>query len=262
MKFKNFRRFLLPLLTLLLLLAALPAAAEENSRWTASTSEDEDGNTIVDLKEVRFVLPKDWVKKVQLDITPSTERANVYHIASREKWTEELGTESGGFLFGIVFTEDPVEETDDVQLIGQVKDGYYYLYFPTDDDQAYTKDEETAAEYADLWADIDWIKEHCEFTGEEKEDEYIIPNSSDAYLTEEDLEGMNANKVQMAINEIYARHHRKFDTESIQEYFDEQSWYSGTIDPDDFTEEYKAEVMNDYEKANIDLMYDYMNRIS
>ena len=48
--------------------------------------------------------------------------------------------------------------------------------------------------------------------------DYILPNSSTKYLSESDLSGMSADELQMAINEIYARHHRKFVTKSIQQY--------------------------------------------
>ncbi len=263
----KFKRSALFLLCLLLLLTALPAAAAEDSRWVAATSNDKKGNTVVDFPEVQFTLPADWIGKVQLEISPDANRANVYHTASREKWTEELGTETGGFLFGIVFTEEAAEEGDDVVLIGQTADGYYYAYFPTDV-QAYTKDAETADDYDALWSEIDWVKKHCKLTADpveeasEEESDYIIPNSSTAYLTESDLAGMSADDVQMAINEIYARHHRKFKMESVQSYFDKQPWYKGSIDPDDFDENYKKDVMNDYENANIDLMSKYMEKIS
>ncbi|MCC8137573.1 MAG: YARHG domain-containing protein, partial [Clostridiales bacterium] len=55
---------------------------------------------------------------------------------------------------------------------------------------------------------------------------------------------------QMAINEIYARHGRRFNKESVQEYFDSMSWYTGTVDPDDFD----TAVLNTYETANIALL--------
>ncbi|MCC8103368.1 MAG: YARHG domain-containing protein, partial [Clostridiales bacterium] len=75
-------------------------------------------------------------------------------------------------------------------------------------------------------------------------------NSASAYLTESDLSGMTADELQMAINEIYARHGRRFSTTSIQEYFDSKSWYTGTISPENFD----TSVLNSYETANINLL--------
>ena len=65
---------------------------------------------------------------------------------------------------------------------------------------------------------------------------------------------MNADEVQMAINEIYARHHRLFVLKDVQEYFDSKSWYDGYISAENFD----TSVMNVYECANINLMVSYL----
>lgn len=69
---------------------------------------------------------------------------------------------------------------------------------------------------------------------------------------------MNADQLQMAINEIYARHNRRFVTPSIQAYFDAQSWYSGTVDASSFD----AASLSQTEWANISLMLSCMNQLS
>ena len=58
----------------------------------------------------------------------------------------------------------------------------------------------------------------------------------------------------IAMNEIYARHHRKFDSADLQIYFDKKSWYSGTIEPSDFDEKNE---LSQIEKKNIDLIKKY-----
>ena len=65
---------------------------------------------------------------------------------------------------------------------------------------------------------------------------------------------MSADEIQMAITEIYARHHRTFVLQEVQDYFNSKSWYSGTIEAADFD----VSVMNTYECANINLMVDYL----
>ena len=80
--------------------------------------------------------------------------------------------------------------------------------------------------------------------------DYILPESSTRYLTRQDLYGLTKDQLRLARNEIYARHGRKFQTQEIQDYFNSKSWYTGTIEPKDFREEY----LNVYEKENVKLI--------
>ena len=52
---------------------------------------------------------------------------------------------------------------------------------------------------------------------------------------------------------IILRRGRKFATKSIQDYFNRQGWYEGTIEPDAFT----SEMFNRYEQANVDFIVTY-----
>lgn len=83
--------------------------------------------------------------------------------------------------------------------------------------------------------------------------EYILPDSDSRYLTEDDLTGLNAEQCRLARNEIYARHGRRFVDAGLQRYFDSCSWYSGTVDPADFSDS----VFNEYERANSRLIVEY-----
>ena len=89
-----------------------------------------------------------------------------------------------------------------------------------------------------MLGDIDFTKESIEdFTDvipDETIDisEYILFNSDSIMLTETDLEFLSDRELELARNEIYARHGRKFNTDYIQQYFDSKSWYKGTIDAD------------------------------
>ena len=71
---------------------------------------------------------------------------------------------------------------------------------------------------------------------------YILPQSSERLLTDSDVDGMSYEELQMAINEIYARHGRKFSSQSVQNYFDGQSWYQGTVEPDDFSDSVFSQI--------------------
>lgn len=90
------------------------------------------------------------------------------------------------------------------------------------------------------------------------EDAYILLDSSDRYLSQRDLEGMTAESLRLARNEIYARHGRAFQTEDLNAYFSAQPWYDGYISAEDFDDS----VLNEYEKANLDLIKSVENDLS
>lgn len=85
------------------------------------------------------------------------------------------------------------------------------------------------------------------------DDDYILPDSGTRKLTNSDLAGLDADELELARNEIYARAGRRFNTEYIQDYFDDKWWYVGTIEPEDFTED----MLNDVEKYNVNFIRNY-----
>ena len=85
------------------------------------------------------------------------------------------------------------------------------------------------------------------------DDDYILPDSGTRKLTNSDLAGLDADELELARNEIYARAGRRFNTDYIQDYFDDKWWYVGTIEPEDFTED----MLNDVEKYNVNFIRNY-----
>ena len=83
--------------------------------------------------------------------------------------------------------------------------------------------------------------------------DYILPDSGTRKLTNSDLAGLDADELELARNEIYARAGRRFNTDYIQDYFDDKWWYVGTIEPEDFTED----MLNDIEKYNVNFIRNY-----
>ncbi len=79
---------------------------------------------------------------------------------------------------------------------------------------------------------------------------YILENSSSEYLSDDDVRSLTSEQLKYARNEIYARHGRRFKDQTIQAWFDKQTWYKGTIEPDMFNEDAISKV----EKANIQLI--------
>ena len=88
-------------------------------------------------------------------------------------------------------------------------------------------------------------------------DDMILPNADREYLSAEYFTEFGDDRLRLAINEVYARHGRRFNSQDLQAYFDGKSWYKGTIAPEDFDEG----VLNKYEKANIDLMSSLRERL-
>lgn len=86
--------------------------------------------------------------------------------------------------------------------------------------------------------------------------DYILPYSDIEYISESELVGMDKRTSELALNEIYARHGRKFNDSSIQSYFNEKSWYDGFIEPEDFSDS----VFNKYETKNIAAIDSYMKK--
>lgn len=86
--------------------------------------------------------------------------------------------------------------------------------------------------------------------------DYILPYSDIEYISESELVGMDKRTSELALNEIYARHGRKFNDSSIQSYFNEKCWYDGFIEPEDFSDS----VFNKYETKNIATIDSYMKK--
>ena len=77
---------------------------------------------------------------------------------------------------------------------------------------------------------------------------YILSGSDSRYISSSELNGFTKDQCRLARNEIYARHGRKFADQTLQQYFNNCSWYRGTIEPDSFNEN----SLNAYERANLD----------
>lgn len=83
--------------------------------------------------------------------------------------------------------------------------------------------------------------------------EYIIEDSYARALTMDELTAFTLEELQIARNEILARHGRKFEDEKMKLYFESKSWYSGTMEPFEFDAKYDT-ILSEVEKANIQLI--------
>ena len=88
------------------------------------------------------------------------------------------------------------------------------------------------------------------------EDEYLLTGSDSRYIEQQELDALTWEECCLARNEIYARHGRQFLSPEISDYFNAQSWYSGTISPGDFDSNV-SNTLNQFEKYNISLISSY-----
>lgn len=125
----------------------------------------------------------------------------------------------------VLISGEGPKETEAVPDIEIISEDYYVIEEPTAD---YTNEPDYSGGY--------------------------IPSSSERVITDSDVAGMSYDDMQMAINEIYARHGRIFQTEWVSDYFNSQSWYNGTVSADNFDES----VFNQVESQNIQLLLEMM----
>lgn len=211
----------------------------------------------LDYSEFTVTLPASW--KGKYGITQNQDGYTFYHQASRAE----------GY-HGTLFTIEKYRDTSYKNLpnfkeLGVGGGAAYIFTLPTDAQYPEQK-EEVVKEYYELSKDLEQIRseiqilvtgdgpketEAVQILGEQNQQNeqsqqnapgqqeggaYILTDSSSRALTDEDVAGMSYDDMQMAINEIYARHGRKFASGSIQSYFESQPWYQGTVDADSFDE--------------------------
>ena len=87
----------------------------------------------------------------------------------------------------------------------------------------------------------------------ETSDDYICSKSNSDLLTDADIKGLSAQKLNYARNEIYARHGRMFDSQELQDYFNSKSWYKGIYSAGDFDANYSG-LLSDIERKNIEFL--------
>lgn len=88
-------------------------------------------------------------------------------------------------------------------------------------------------------------------------DSYVIPTSSQKLLTEADLAGLTKAQLDLARNEIFARHGRVFKRQELQKYFESKTWYKKNA-----SYNYSNDYLNlsDVELKNAKFILAYENR--
>lgn len=218
---------------------------------------------VLNYPEFTVTLPGSW--KGKYGITQGANYYTFYQQASKAQG-------SGGVLFTISrYTDTSYKDLPDYEMLGTGNGAAFLIERPTDVQAA----PDAAQEYQSMQSNIDTIKAGIKLlvSGEGPKEAApvqietqpqtqaqipsgggYLPESSQRVLTESDVSGMSYDDMQMAINEIYARHGRKFNDPDIQAYFDSQPWYQGIINPDDFSDS----VFSSTESQNIQYLLQKM----
>lgn len=82
--------------------------------------------------------------------------------------------------------------------------------------------------------------------------DYLLPESNIRYLSASDIENLSVDQLQLAVNELYARHGLSFAREELRDYFESKSWYR------ELEKVYDADVIyanfSDIERSNFELL--------
>ena len=90
--------------------------------------------------------------------------------------------------------------------------------------------------------------------------EYIFPYANERLIARGEYENLDAASLRLAINEIYARHGRQYDTPDINEYFSSKSWYRPQYSKSEF-DKIENQVLNSYERENIKILTGYRDSL-
>lgn len=195
--------------------------------------------------EYTITLPDDWIGRC---VTDENEVGfSIYQKASYEK---DVAT---GYICGFFRTQEPVEYDHGKVIIAYTEAGtLYYMVQPTDV-PCDTDDEEITEEYIRMCQQVPQLRTSLQIAASglhDHADEYLLPTSSILPLDPAILAGMSDNSLWIARNEIYARHGRQFANEYLQQYFNQHTWYEGTIPPQEFQEG----LLNQTERDNLQLL--------
>ena len=90
--------------------------------------------------------------------------------------------------------------------------------------------------------------------------EYIFPYANERLITRGEYESLDAATLRLAINEIYARHGRQYDTQDLNAYFSSKSWYRPQYSKSEF-DKIESQVLNSYERENIKILTGYRDSL-
>ena len=206
--------------------------------------EDFDYEIVKKWLEGTYVAGEETTRKTSEKKTKETEAAKTAETEAPA--TEALVTEPATETPA---TEAPAEsETEEHVTDGKFEDlSDVDLFSLSQDELATTVREETETEAESETESETETESEIEA---DTRSEYIFPDMDTRYLTQDEVSKLSLQAVCYAKNELYARHGRKFLSQELKDYFNDKTWYEGTVDPDSFS----PGVFNTYENDNLLLL--------
>ncbi len=217
--------------------------------------EKAEGGYELDQKDFDYEIVKKWLegtyvageettRKTSEKKTKETEAAKTAETEAPA--TEALATEPAT---EIPATEAPAEpETEEHVTDGKFEDlSDVDLFSLSQDELATTVREEPETEAESETESETETESEIEV---DTRSEYIFPDMDTRDLTQDEVSKLSLQAVCYAKNELYARHGRKFLSQELKDYFNDKTWYEGTVDPDSFS----PGVFNTYENDNLLLL--------
>lgn len=225
-----------------------PVATPEATQVAAPTETYETG-------AFSFTIPASWVGKYKVEVS-SYQDSTWYSFIHVELSNQGVG---GRILSIVEISSQFVGDLtmDNLQFLGQdySTGKAYYMGGPTDvqfgspDNAYYQEYQEMSQGRGEIISTFQLKNGQTAPTAEDQAAaDYIFPTSDVAYITPSELANKTAGELELGRNEIFARHGYAFQEERIRSYFQGKSWYSPTIQPDEF---YQKVTFNEYEKENI-----------
>lgn len=234
-----------------------PAGAqtvEQGGAGEPGSSHGTEGSEVnkIETSQYSFELPGWWNGKYLMQETEDSD-GNTYLIFRQKASYDTIGD---GDLFTIAtFHDASYIDLPSRAVWAYDKNNAYILMRPTD--VCFNMDvPEIVEEYTKMGEDLEEIRQSFHVNGNSVRydgEEYIFPTSDSIYLEEQNLWNLSEEALRIAKNEIYARHGYIFQSDDLNRYFREKSWYQASVPAAQFD----SSVLNEYEKANIKQIADY-----
>ena len=230
--------------------------------------EKAEGGYELDQKDFDYEIVKKWLEGTYVageETTRKTSEKKTKETETEAPATEALATEPA--------TETPATEAPETEPVTEALAPEPATEAPTESvtETPETEEHVTDGKFEDL-SDVDLfslsqdelattVREEAESETESETEteseieadtrsEYIFPDMDTRYLTQDEVSKLSLQAVCYAKNELYARHGRKFLSQELKDYFNDKTWYEGTVDPDSFS----PGVFNTYENDNLLLL--------
>ena len=234
--------------------------------------EKAEGGYELDQKDFDYEIVKKWLEGTYVageETTRKTSEKKTKEMETEAPATEALATEPA--------TETPATEAPETEPVTEALAPEPATEAPTESvtETPETEEHVTDEKFEDL-SDVDLfslsqdelattVREEPETEAESETEseteteseieadtrsEYIFLDMDTRYLTQDEVSKLSLQAVCYAKNELYARHGRKFLSQELKDYFNDKTWYEGTVDPDSFS----PGVFNTYENDNLLLL--------